>query len=71
YSPNDCRDLEDMNPRPGGDVFQVAAVIGRVNSPVDPGGDVYLTPMNMTTKPSDGSKAGKQKDNANADETTS
>ncbi|EJE7037391.1 hypothetical protein ACOII7_000014 [Escherichia coli] len=36
-----------------------------------PGGDVYLTPMNMTTKPSDGSKAGKQKDNANADETTS
>ena len=41
YSPNDCRDLEDMNPRPGG--------------------DVYLTPMNMTTKPSDGSKAGKQK----------
>lgn len=42
YSPNDCRDLEDMNPRPGG--------------------DVYLTPMNMTTKPSDGSKAGKQKD---------
>lgn len=44
YSPNDCRDLEDMNPRPGG--------------------DVYLTPMNMTTKPSDGSKAGKQKDNA-------
>ena len=51
YSPNDCRDLEDMNPRPGG--------------------DVYLTPMNMTTKPSDGSKAGKQKDNANADETTS
>lgn len=51
YSPNDCRDLEDMNPRPGG--------------------DVYLTPMNMTTKPSDGCKAGKQKDNANADETTS
>ncbi len=36
-----------------------------------PGGDVYLTPMNMTTKPSDGSKAGKQKDNANADEKTS
>lgn len=30
-SPNDCRDLEDMNPREGG--------------------DVYLTPMNMTTKP--------------------
>lgn len=30
-SPNDCRDLEDMNPREGG--------------------DIYLTPMNMTTKP--------------------
>lgn len=30
-SPNECRDLEDRNPREGG--------------------DVYLTPMNMTTKP--------------------
>ena len=30
-SPNECRDLEDMNPREGG--------------------DMYLTPMNMTTKP--------------------
>lgn len=30
-SPNDCRELEDENPREGG--------------------DVYLTPMNMTTKP--------------------
>ncbi|EKT4528881.1 phage portal protein [Pseudomonas putida] len=30
-SPNDCRELEDLNPRDGG--------------------DVYLTPMNMTTKP--------------------
>lgn len=30
-SPNDCRDLEDMNPRDGG--------------------DIYLTPMNMTTNP--------------------
>ncbi|WP_313317830.1 phage portal protein [Pseudomonas sp.] len=29
--PNECRDLEDMNPREGG--------------------DVYLTPLNMTTKP--------------------
>ncbi|MCU1787511.1 phage portal protein [Pectobacterium polaris] len=36
YSPNDCLELEDRNPRPGG--------------------DVYLTPMNMTTKPSDSSK---------------
>ncbi len=30
-SPNDCRELEDLNPRDGG--------------------DVYLTPMNMTTQP--------------------
>lgn len=30
-SPNDCRELEDLNPREGG--------------------DVYLTPMNMTTDP--------------------
>lgn len=30
-SPNDCRELEDENPREGG--------------------DIYLTPMNMTTKP--------------------
>lgn len=30
-SPNDCRELEDMNPRDGG--------------------DLYLTPMNMTTDP--------------------
>jgi HK97 family phage portal protein len=30
-SPNDCRELEDMNPRDGG--------------------DIYLTPMNMTTNP--------------------
>lgn len=30
-SPNDCRDLEDMNPRDGG--------------------DLYLTPLNMTTTP--------------------
>lgn len=30
-SPNDCRELEDLNPREGG--------------------DIYLTPMNMTTNP--------------------
>ncbi|ELG7179622.1 TPA: phage portal protein [Pseudomonas aeruginosa] len=30
-SPNDCRELEDLNPRPGG--------------------DIYLTPTNMTTNP--------------------
>lgn len=39
-SPNDCRDLEDYNPREGG--------------------DIYLTPMNMTTNP----------ESANADKTT-
>ncbi|GAA3721174.1 phage portal protein [Oceanisphaera sediminis] len=33
-SPNDCRELEDLNPRAGG--------------------DVYLTPMNMTTNPEAG-----------------
>ncbi|HGJ5856568.1 phage portal protein [Arsenophonus nasoniae] len=32
YSPNECRELEELNPREGG--------------------DIYLTPMNMTTKPS-------------------
>lgn len=35
-SPNDCRDLEDLNPRTGG--------------------DIYLTPMNMTTKPEAGNE---------------
>ena len=39
-SPNDCRDLEDLNPREGG--------------------DIYLTPMNMTTNP----------ESANANQTT-
>ncbi|MDA8481077.1 phage portal protein [Citrobacter sp. Awk 4] len=47
YSPNDCLELEDRNPRPGG--------------------DVYLTPMNMTTKPSDGSKAKPQEDKPHAE----
>lgn len=36
YSPNDCLELEDRNPRLGG--------------------DIYLTPMNMTTKPSEAKK---------------
>ncbi|QXO71670.1 phage portal protein [Morganella morganii] len=31
YSPNECRELEELNPRDGG--------------------DIWLTPMNMTTKP--------------------
>lgn len=38
-SPNDCRELEDMNPREGG--------------------DIYLTPMNMTTKPEGDNDANK------------
>ena len=38
-SPNDCRELEDMNPREGG--------------------DIYLTPMNMTTNPEVESDANK------------
>ncbi|MBL5963963.1 phage portal protein [Lelliottia amnigena] len=48
YSPNDCLELEDRNPRPGG--------------------DVYLTPMNMTTKPSDGSKKIQTEEQRNADD---
>ena len=36
FSPNDCLELEDRNPRPGG--------------------DIYLTPMNMTTVPQNGNK---------------
>ncbi|KEY58497.1 phage portal protein [Serratia sp. DD3] len=36
YSPNECRELEELNPRSGG--------------------DIYLTPMNMTTKPTESSK---------------
>ena len=51
YSPNDCRDLEDMNPRPGG--------------------DVYLTPMNMTTSPSAGDDNGKKKESGDADKAAS
>jgi len=47
YSPNDCRELEDLNPRNGG--------------------DVYLTPMNMTTVPSDGSKQ-KEEDRTHAEQ---
>lgn len=48
YSPNDCLELEDRNPRPGG--------------------DVYLTPMNMTTKPSDGSKQAKKGERQDVDD---
>ncbi|HCB3268886.1 TPA: phage portal protein, partial [Citrobacter amalonaticus] len=48
FSPNDCLELEDRNPRPGG--------------------DIYLTPMNMTTKPSDGSKQKSTEDPPHDDE---
>lgn len=48
YSPNDCRELEDLNPREGG--------------------EVYLTPMNMTTKPSDGNKQAKTEEQKNGDD---
>ncbi|BBB29369.1 phage portal protein [Neptunomonas japonica] len=40
-SPNDCRELEDMNPREGG--------------------DLYLTPLNMTTQPESNNNADKEK----------
>ncbi|QIP54974.1 phage portal protein [Hafnia alvei] len=51
YSPNDCLELEDRNPRPGG--------------------DVYLTPMNMTTKPNDSAKPKPQEEPNDDDQTTS
>lgn len=44
YSPNECRELEELNPREGG--------------------DIYLTPMNMTTK----SETQKQEEKAHADD---
>jgi phage portal protein BeeE len=40
-SPNECRQLEDLNPRDGG--------------------ELYLTPMNMTTKPEAAANANAQK----------
>ena len=48
YSPNDCRELEELNPRAGG--------------------DVYLTPMNMTTKPSDSNKSKTTEEQHDADD---
>ncbi|EMT6578340.1 phage portal protein [Providencia manganoxydans] len=39
YSPNECRELEELNPRDGG--------------------DIYLTPLNMTTKPESSKQEGK------------
>lgn len=51
YSPNDCLELEDRNPRPGG--------------------DVYLTPMNMTTKPTDNAKPKPQEEPNDDNQTAS
>ncbi|MFS3861268.1 phage portal protein, partial [Proteus mirabilis] len=48
YSPNECRELEELNPREGG--------------------DIYLTPMNMTTKPE--TQKQEEKAHANDDQTT-
>ncbi|MFI8028721.1 phage portal protein [Serratia marcescens] len=48
YSPNECRDLEELNPREGG--------------------DIYLTPMNMTTKPPAGDKKKPTEESDNADD---
>lgn len=47
YSPNDCLELEDRNPRPGG--------------------DIYLTPMNMTTNPTDNKKESSKHDSKTPD----
>lgn len=42
YSPNECRELEELNPREGG--------------------DIWLTPMNMTTKPESSSEKEEKQD---------
>lgn len=47
YSPNECREFEDMNPREGG--------------------DIYLTPMNMTTDPDADKEESKQNDTEKTD----
>lgn len=48
YSPNECRELEELNPRDGG--------------------DIYLTPMNMTTKPIESSKRKPTEENTDGDD---
>lgn len=50
YSPNECRELEELNPRAGG--------------------DIYLTPMNMTTRPPASDKTNPIKDEGDADDQT-
>ncbi|MDU1061628.1 MAG: phage portal protein [Leclercia adecarboxylata] len=47
YSPNECREFEDMNPREGG--------------------DIYLTPLNMTTDPEDDKEEQKEGDDKTTD----
>ncbi|MEQ1964395.1 phage portal protein [Xenorhabdus khoisanae] len=49
YSPNECRELEELNPREGG--------------------DIYLTPMNMTTQPEQSPKK-EEETHADDDQTT-
>ncbi|MDE9427757.1 phage portal protein [Xenorhabdus bovienii] len=49
YAPNECRELEELNPREGG--------------------DIYLTPMNMTTKPEQVPKKEEER-HADDDQTT-
>ncbi|WFQ81355.1 phage portal protein [Xenorhabdus sp. SF857] len=48
YSPNECRELEELNPREGG--------------------DIYLTPMNMTTKPENTGQKPPTEDKPHADD---
>ncbi|MDE9566014.1 phage portal protein [Xenorhabdus bovienii] len=51
YSPNECRELEELNPREGG--------------------DIYLTPMNMTTDPDSAQQPNtEEKPHADDDEKT-
>ncbi|CCW31119.1 putative portal protein [Xenorhabdus nematophila F1] len=51
YSPNECRELEELNPREGG--------------------DIYLTPMNMTTDPDTTQQSNtEEKPHADDDQTT-
>ncbi|MEX0445348.1 phage portal protein [Xenorhabdus sp. SGI246] len=48
YAPNECRELEELNPREGG--------------------DIYLTPMNMTTNPENATKQSQTEEKPHADD---
>ncbi len=48
YSPNECRELEELNPREGG--------------------DIYLTPLNMTSKPENTEKKPQTEGQPNVDD---